>query len=84
MKILSNRELLVMVNTPKSPHLPRQASSAAKGMKSSAAVVKGDQISLPSKKLLAICLTHARKNRIDKLSLLGREAVRSVMVQKEE
>lgn len=47
-------------------------------------VVKGDQISLPSKKLLAICLTHARKNRIDKLSLLGREAVRSVMVQKEE
>ncbi len=76
-----------MLNTPKSPHLPRQASSAAKGMKSSAAVVKGDQISLPSKKLLAICLTHARKNRknrIDKLSLLGREAVRSVMVQKEE
>lgn len=45
-----------MVNTPKSPHLPRQASSAAKGIKSSAAVVKGDQISLPSKKLLAIAI----------------------------
>lgn len=47
-------------------------------------VVKGDQISLPSKKLLAICFTHASKNRKEKLSLLGREAVRSVMVQKEE